>query len=165
MSDKPEDGTPALRKMLLGAKPSDFGLAPTSELPRVWAAMMEWHVNNGVVSLVAVAEGSTSLYFSTGGGIIGGGEHESVRAENHKLLAFIEKSLEMFVQVDTALPVLKGAVTFAVLTYDGLRGARDKEERMTQRQSPLWPVYYLGQGVITALRLATEKPPGSESRV
>jgi hypothetical protein len=40
MSDKSEDGTSALREMLLAAKPSDFGLAPTPELPRVWAAMM-----------------------------------------------------------------------------------------------------------------------------
>jgi len=160
MSDKPEDGTPALRKMLLAAKPSDFGLAPTSELPRVWAAMMEWQVGKNVVSLVAVADGSTSLYFSTGGGIIGGGEHETVRAENRKLLAFVEKSLEMFVAMASPLPVLKNSVTFTVLTHDGIRGARDKEEQITQQKSPLWPAYYLGQGVITALRLATDKPPG-----
>jgi hypothetical protein len=165
MTDKPEDGAPALRTMLLAAKPSDFGLAPTAELPRVWAALMEWHVKNGVVSLVAVAEGSTSLYFSTGGGILGGGEHEAVRAENRKLLAFIEKSLEMFVPVDSPLPVLKDAVTFTVRTYDGIRGARDKEERITQQKSPLWPAFYLGQGVITALRVVTEKPSAGEPRV
>lgn len=160
MSDRPEDGAPALREMLLSAKPSDFGLTPTPELPRVWAAMMEWHVGTNVVSLVAVAEGSTSLYFSTGGGIIGGGEHESVRAENRKLLAFVEKSLEMFVPMASPPPVLKAAVSFTVLTYDGIRGARDKEEQITRQKSPLWPVYYLGQEVITALRLATQKPRG-----
>ena len=164
-SDKPEDGTPALRKMLLAAKPSDFGLAPTAELPRVWAAMMEWQVGKTAVSLVAVAEGSTSLYFSTGGGIIGGGEHESVRAENRKLLAFVEKGLEMFVSMASPLPVVKDAVTFTVLTYDGIRGARDKEEQITRQKSPLWPVYSIGQDVVTALRLMTEKPSDSEPRI
>jgi hypothetical protein len=151
--------------MLLSAKPADFGLTPTPELPRVWAAMMEWQVSNALVSLVAVAEGSTSLYFGTGGGILGGGEHESVRRENRKLLMFIEKSLEMFVSIDSPLEALKGSVAFAVLTYGGFRGARDREERITQQKSPLWPVYYLGQGVITALRLATERPSGSEPKV
>ena len=162
MSDKPEDGTPALRKMLLSAKPSDFGLSPTPTLPRVWAAMLELRIKDAIASLVAVAEGSTSLYFSTGGGVIGGGEHEPVRSENRKFLELIEKTLEMFVPIDAPLPVLEGSVAFAVLTYDGLRGARDTEERMIKRQSPLWPAYYLGQEVITALRLTVGKPSGAQ---
>jgi len=90
MSDKPADA-PALRAKLLRAKPADFGLAATPELPRVWGAMMEMRIGAADVSLVVVAEGSTSLYFSTGGGVIGGGEHESVRAANRKLLGVIEK--------------------------------------------------------------------------
>ena len=157
MSDRPEDGTPALRKMLLSAKPSDFGLVPTPALPRVWAAMLELRFGESIASLVAVAEGSTSLYLSTGGGVIGGGEHESVRKENQKFLGLIEKTLEMFVPVDAPLPVLEGSVAFAVFTYEGMRGARDTEERMIRQQSPLWTAYYLGQEVITALRLTVEK--------
>ena len=68
----------------------------------------------------------------------------------------------MFVPIDAPLPVLEGSVAFAVLTYDGLRGARDREERMVKQQSPLWPAYYLGQEVITALRLTAEKPSGAQ---
>jgi hypothetical protein len=56
------------------------------------------HVGKAVVSLVAVAKGGTSLYFSTGGGVIGGGEHDSVRAANRKLLLFVEQGLELFVR-------------------------------------------------------------------
>jgi hypothetical protein len=160
MSDKPEDGTPALRRMLLSAKASDFGLTPTTELPRVWAAMMEMRLGKADVSLVAVAEGSTSLYFSTGGGIIGGGEHDSVRAANHKWLVAIDRFFPAFVARDAPLEVVAGAVSFAVLMYDGLRVARDTEERLIQKKSPLWPVRYLGEEIITALRLTTEKPPG-----
>jgi hypothetical protein len=155
MSGDPAEGTPALRERLLSAKPSDFGLAPSPELPHVWAAMMEMRVGKAVVSLVAVADGSTSLYFSTGGGVIGAGEHDSVRAANRKLLAFIEKYLDMFVPLDTPLPVMDGAVSFAVLTHAGLRGARDEEARIKERTSPLWAPYALGQDVITAVRRAT----------
>ena len=160
MSGPPVDGTPALREKLLSAKPLDFGLAATPELPNVWAAMMEMRIDKTVVSLVAVAEGSTSLYFSTGGGVIGGGEHDSVRTANRNLLAFIETGLDLFVPLESPLEVMSGTVAFAVLTYDGLRGARDEERKMKDRRSPLWPAFYLGQDVITALRLATEKSPG-----
>jgi len=48
----------------------------------------------------------------------------------------------------------------AVFTYDGLRAARDTEERLQQKKSPLWPAYYVGQEIITALRLVTEKSTG-----
>lgn len=93
MSNKLGDGTPALRATLLRAKAADYGLVATPELPRVWGAMMEMRMGNADVSLVAVAEGSTSLYFSNGGGIIGGGEHERVRAANRKLLGVIVRDL------------------------------------------------------------------------
>jgi len=159
MSDKPADA-PALRAKLLRAKPADFGLAATPELPRVWGAMMEMRIGAADASLVVVAEGSTSLYFSTGGGVIGGGEHESVRAANRKLLGVIEKLFPAFVAREVPVPVLIGAVSFAVFTYDGLRAARDTEERLRQKKSPLWPAYYIGQEIITALRLATEKAAG-----
>jgi hypothetical protein len=104
-----------------------------------------------------VADGTTSLYFSNGGGIIGGGAHESVRVANRKLLEFIESGLELFVPLERPLEVMDAAVSFAVLTYDGLRGARDEEKKLRDRRSPLWPAFYLGHEVITALRLTEQK--------
>jgi hypothetical protein len=118
---------------------------------------MEMRMGSALVTLAAVADGTTSLYFSTGGGVIGGGGHESVSSANRKLLAFIETGLDLFVPIERPLEVMDGSVSFAVLTYEGLRGARDEEKKVTDRRSPLWPAYYLGQDVITALRLATEK--------
>jgi hypothetical protein len=159
MSGKPAGERPGvlLREMLLTAKPSAFHIEPVSELPRVWAALMELRHSGVMVSLAAVCDGTTSLYFSNGGGIIGGGEHETVRAANRKLLMFIETGLDLFVPMERPLDVMDGAVSFAVKTYEGLRGARDEEKKMKDRRSPLWPAFYLGQDVITALRLTTEK--------
>ena len=152
-------GTPALRAALLSSKPSDFGLAATPELPRVWATLMEMRIGDADVSLVAVADGSTSLYFSNGGGIIGAGQHETVRAASRKLLVVTDKLFEAFVVRDAPIPVVKGTVSFTILTYDGLRVARDAEERLQQKKSPLWPAYWVGQEVITTIRLASEKMP------
>jgi hypothetical protein len=118
---------------------------------------MEMRMGSALVTLAAVADGTTSLYFSTGGGVIGGGGHESVSSANRKLLAFIETGLDLFVPIERPLELMDGSVSFAVLTYEGLRGARDEEKKVIDRRSPLWPAYYLGQDVITALRLETEK--------
>ncbi len=71
----PRETSKTLRDNLLATKPSDVHLAPTEELPHVWATLMEMKISGNVVSLAAVAEGTTSLYFSNGGGIIGAGEH------------------------------------------------------------------------------------------
>lgn len=74
----------ALRAKLLASRPEDLDLAPTPELLHVWAALMEMAVSSATVTLVAVADGATSLYVSTGGGVIGGGHHETVRAAYRK---------------------------------------------------------------------------------
>jgi hypothetical protein len=77
-----------------------------------------------------------------------------------KLLGVIEKLFPAFVAREVPVPVLIGAVSFAVFTYDVLRAARDTEERLRQKKSPLWPAYYIGQEIITALRLVTVKSTG-----
>lgn len=161
-TEKPE-GAAALREMLLRSKATDFGFAPTPELPHVWAAMMEMQFSKATASLVAVRDGATSLYFSTGGGVIGGEAHQPVREANRKFLSAIERFLgaKAFVPQISALAVVKDAVTFNVLTYDGLVAARDTEARMQSRKSPLWPLYLLGQDVITQLRLTAEKKSGA----
>jgi hypothetical protein len=155
------EGAPKLREMLLASKPSDYAISPTTELPHVWAVLMEMPVGAATASLIAVADGATSMYFSTGGGIIGGQAHESVRTANHTLLVMVEKLLRGFVVKDAPLPVVPGAISFVVLTHEGLRVARDTEDRLKTKKSPLWPVFFLGHAVIAELRKVSAKPPGA----
>lgn len=158
MSADPRRGAPTLREVLLASKATDYGLTPTPELPHVWAALMELQVSGTVVSLVAVADGSTSMYFGNGGGILGGNAHEKVRAANRKFLAGVERFFvaKAFVARDRPVDVMKGAVAFAVLTHDGLVVARDTEDRLKTKVSPLWPLFFLGHALIAALRVSTE---------
>ena len=61
-----------LRQQVLEMKPSAelFG-DENSHL--VYASIVDMHMGDSVVSLACVADGTTSLYFSTGGGQIGSG--------------------------------------------------------------------------------------------
>src|SRR5688572_16670054 len=43
------------------------------------AVVFDWGMGNGSATLVAFDDGTTSLYFSGGGGIIGAGAHDAVR--------------------------------------------------------------------------------------
>ncbi len=67
-----------LRAQILGLDPATAGLQQGSVDRVVWGALMETGYPRGTATLVALADGTTSLYLSGGGGIIGGGSHEAV---------------------------------------------------------------------------------------
>ena len=75
-----------LRAMAIAATPAKLGLTPTTELPRVWGVLMEMGLDRGVATLVGFADGATSLYTSSGWGIIGGGEHAHIAALTRRFL-------------------------------------------------------------------------------
>jgi hypothetical protein len=75
-----------LRSMVLNLNPKDIGITKDNFPHPVFALLMETGYPEGSFTLSSVADGSTSLYFSNGGGIIGGGEHENVHKASSYLL-------------------------------------------------------------------------------
>src|SRR6267378_4634563 len=149
-----------LRANLLGSSPSDYGLKPTAELPRVWAAIMDIGMRNGGASIVAVADGSASMYTSTGGGMIGAGEHPSGRAAGLHFLRIVERVLDaMRPTADAPLPSA-GEYAFVALTYDGKRRATEAEGKLSQPTHPLFPAFVAGHELTTAMRLLQEELRG-----
>ncbi|MGQ0826480.1 MAG: hypothetical protein ACT4OX_15865 [Actinomycetota bacterium] len=68
---------------------------------------------NDYASLVALTDNTTSLYTSTGGGIIGAGEHAAVAARTHALLAAIQRQLDRFDGPDDGSLPPPGATRFS----------------------------------------------------
>jgi hypothetical protein len=153
------DGDPAeiyhgLRSQILHLDPMELGLEPTGELPSIWAGMMEMDVDGDTATIVAVADGSTSMYLSTGGGVIGGGMHEPVAAANRRFLIALESELgALDSEVEPVLPA-PDAVLFRALTYGGRRAAQAAELELSSLRHSLSPLYVAGHDVITALREA-----------
>lgn len=141
-----------LRTRLLGSEPASFGLKPSADLPRVWAALMEIGMPNGSASVVAVADGSASMYTSTGGGMIGAGEHESVRAPARAFLQTIEKLLDAIPVAEAAPTPRDGEYAFVALTFDGMRRAVDREAALSQGSHPLLAAFVAGHELVTAMR-------------
>jgi hypothetical protein len=143
---------------MLSLDPSTVGLHPSAELPRVWGALMEMGFPDGAATIVTLADGTTSLYTSEGGGVIGGGEHPPVAAASRRFLVEAEATgtgLSPAESANVDLPPA-GIVSFVVLGYSGTQiGAADEHE-LASTQHPLSRLYAAGQDVITALREAEE---------
>lgn len=74
------------------------------------------------VTIVALGDGSTSMYTSVGGGTIGAGEHEIVRRANQQLISVIEHEVLPHLDRDSGTHPAPGFVRYHVLGADGLTG-------------------------------------------
>ena len=145
-----------LRDQALRITAPDLDLSPTSERPHVWGAIMELGYPTGIATLVTLAEGTTSLYFSNGGGVIGAGEHEAVRQAAETFLDVVEDHRGHLVPIDETPTPRIGRVRFYVRTFEGTLGAEETENELGGNHHPLSPVFYAGHAVITAIRESTE---------
>jgi len=144
-----------LRGRILRADPSDLGFWGVSGR-EVWGAVMDLGFPGGVASLVSLEDGTTSLYTSTGGGVIGGGAHQSVVDATLAFLDAVAVYAPQFDPTDSDELPEPGHVRFHALVFDGRRGADADEGDLQARVHDLWPLYYAGHQVITALRVATQ---------
>jgi hypothetical protein len=158
-ADEP-DTTPAageqvyqgLRAQILDLDPAEAGLGQGPDRPVLWGALMDTGYPPGTATLLALADGTTSLYTSSGGGIVGGGFHQAVAAATHSFLEDLERHLFLLKpDPDAALPAA-GRVIIRALTYNGRLAAEAPEEDLGYGRHPLSPVFHAAHRVITELR-------------
>jgi hypothetical protein len=147
----------ALRGQILDVDPAGVGLQPSATLPRVWGVLMETgYEGDTSATLVALADGTTSLYLSTGGGMIGGGKHPQVAAKTLVLLEVVERYLnDMPVSMDRSLP-RPGRVVLRALTYLNDRVVEASADELGEGSHPFSEVFFAAHAVITELRLIDE---------
>src|ERR1700733_7526649 len=69
-----------LRQMALTGSRVEIGLPEPTSPTTPWRVVMDWGLESGALTtVVAVSDGSASIYYGSGGGAIGGIGHESVR--------------------------------------------------------------------------------------
>jgi hypothetical protein len=145
-----------LRQKVLAVDPSSLGLAPAGP-GGVWGLLMETGHPKAVATLVALADGTVSLYFSNGGGIIGIGQHEGPRQAGEALLKFAPRFLAHAVPTKAYPLPREGFTRFYFLTGGGIATAEADEGSLAGDRSPLSPLFRKAHEVITQARLATEQ--------
>ncbi|HSB03275.1 MAG TPA: hypothetical protein VLE49_21680, partial [Anaerolineales bacterium] len=100
---------------------------------------MESGYKEAVVALVTIADGTVSLYFSDGGGMIGLGEYEPVRKASLDFLDLADQFLSTAARTtDYPLPS-RGYTTFYFMTKSGVLFSTAKESDLGKNQLPLSP--------------------------
>jgi hypothetical protein len=118
-------------------------------------AMMETGLPDGTATLVAIADGSVSMYFSTGAAVIGAGEHAAVRGAAERFRTVASESRHLLQRTeDFPLPD-PGQVRFHVRTVDGTYSGAVTEALLRSGRHHLASLYNTGQDLTTEVRLAT----------
>ncbi|MDH3221670.1 MAG: hypothetical protein OEO19_19230 [Gammaproteobacteria bacterium] len=146
-----------IREMVLGLDPAKIGITREKLKHPVWGMIMDTGFADGSFSLIALADGTTSLYFSDGGGIVGGGEHDSVRDASGYYLTGAQYFYKDATRTTTFPLPGDGEVKFYFLSFDGVSVYSALEEDLGNQQDKLFNLFYAAHGVITELRKIEEQ--------
>ncbi len=160
-----ENAMKALRLRFLTSPPAEYGLAADTNFPRVIGLLMDWPMDDVIVSVVALADGSASLYTTSSFGIVGGIEHPSVRASATQLLRLAERHHDDAVPTNQFPYPDDGRVRFYLKTPDGVRVQAAPLAALISGQDPLAGLWNQAQRLVAELRIAAENaPPSSPAR-
>jgi hypothetical protein len=149
-----DSGSP--RDRLLHATAPAPGITP---IRGVWGVVMERGFAKGVATVVALADGTASMYLSTGASAVGGGAYPPAHAAALKLCAEAADLLGQTAPTHEFPSPSKGRVRFYVLTSDGVRvteGALFARARDAGRDA-LAPLLAAGDAVLDGLKEATSQ--------
>ncbi len=159
MAKPPREVFLGLRGQLLGADPGSLRLAPSAGRAHVWAVLMDLAVRDQHATIVGVADGTTSLYTSTGGGMLGAGRVPAVREATTHLLDLAEQHLDQVPPATEApLPSL-GNVAFVVLTFEGMRRLELPERDAMTIAGAAHDLYVAAQAVVGQMRQVEPRKP------
>jgi hypothetical protein len=146
-----------LRNRILNLNPADMDLHPSPGAPHVWGVMMETGYPVGSATLVSFVDGTTSLYYSTGGGMLGSGEYTPVAESSKALVAEAEIYLQqMTIASNIQLPEV-GQVRFTLLTFAGTFSDAAPERMLAEGEHPLSPLFTKAHETLEQLHLLAEK--------
>jgi hypothetical protein len=128
-----------LRRLALDLTPGKLGAGNGDGAP-ILATLMETGYPTAVATLVGAVDGTTSLYFSNGGGVIGAGARGQVAHATEHWIATCGALLAQ-------LPA-----QFVAVTAGGLRSATLPTAELGPGH-PLAALYLAAHGVITQIRL------------
>lgn len=133
------------------------GLAsPSLGHPEVSGIVVDVPARGGFATVVALTDGTTSMYTSTGGGTIGAGAHAEVAAATQRLLVEAQRNLGQFASKDDHGLPPAGFVRLHVLTPSVGRSIDVPENAFWGREPhELMPVIASVQAVISAISAAS----------
>jgi hypothetical protein len=149
-----------LRNRTLNVTTAELGLTPDPKAP-IHAVIMETGYPDAVATFACFGDGTVSLYVSTGGGVIGGGDHESVREACFEMLSITNKYAQDFIGACEPVRTFplpgEGEVLFYLATSDAVYRAQCREEALAGQRDPFSALFNNCHAVMTEVREIDEK--------
>ncbi len=146
-----------LRDLVLNGNRANFGLGPGSSRTQPFAVVVDWGSAQGATTIVAIADGSASVYLSGGGGFIGGGQsHESIRNAALRTVKLAGAAQPMMQSVRQYPAARAGEVTFYAVTDAGVFGAAASQDDLSGGRSPFSELAAATQGILAEYRRLPE---------
>ena len=149
----------SLRGRLFLTDPKSLDVIQTDE-ERFWGLAVDVGLESGVATLVVLRDGSISLYFSNGGGLIGLGVNDELHAKASKILELAEDfTLEGPLADRDSLPS-EGETRFNFLSFSGARSVEEEDENLEDGQHALSPLYEAAHDLIAAIEAVDDRRSG-----
>jgi hypothetical protein len=139
-----------LRAMVLQGTRANFGLGAGSSPVQPFAVVSDWGDGEGTTTIIAIADGSASVYRSNGAGSIGGGQaHASIRNAALKVVeAAGAVQPQMRRTTEYPLPA-RGQVSFYAVTDAGVFAATASRDDVINNRSPFSALGAAAQSIAT----------------
>ena len=149
----------SLRLRALALKPDDIGrgsgASNDSSANSVWGSVfgviVEMAYPDAVTTLVALTDGSVSLYVSDGNGCIGCGQHREVRTTANEMLAAASRLFDISQLTESTDAPKPGDVCIYLLAQQGLRSMVVSLDRINEVDPRFGSVYFAGQRLMATI--------------
>jgi len=141
-----------LRSKAFNVSPEELGLETPKDSLAVFGIVMDWSIDEDIATTVAFQTGDASLYFSSGGAVIGGGQYENVNTAAKEFVLVAKKYLSDSESIKSPIPA-EGYVGFHLLTNKGVYGSFYEEMKNIENgSSKFTPLFETGNELITQIR-------------
>ena len=144
------------------SKAVEIGLPEPPPDSPAWGVIMEIGSSDYTSTVVAFGDGGTSLYVSSGFGVIGGGEHENVREANTK---FIQTANQLYQHLDLASHIpspRRGERTSTSSPIQGNLPLVPGTMNLDDERHPLSSLFIAGHAVLSGLLQLAEESEKKE---
>ena len=138
-----------LRNRILTKRPPTF--------TGFWGVVMDMGMPNGIATMIAVADGTVSMYTSAGGGIIGVGPHEGPKRVASDLLQAAPE-FSSHCEPTTVFPLPKtGNIRFYLMGPEKIVTKEVNAQELSGGRHELSPLFSKCNALLTEIRLVDQK--------
>jgi hypothetical protein len=152
-----ENAYEELRNMAFKVTPEQLALSLPTDKTIVYGVVMDWEMGGATATTVAYQTGDASLYLSSGGGVIGGGQHQNVNSASKQFISLAQTFLDKTAKAEkTSLPTTN-EIKFYFLTNKGVYVGQEQMKNF-ENNSSLWlKLFEEGNNLLSELRKTSEK--------